>query len=132
MFHLTAEEEQRLTEADVLTKVSPKKKPRQHTGLVVAAVNYFHKQGHETVQSSGVVAALAALGKWPADKSNRAIGDILGGHGLKLQRLRGKKKGGMLFAIPEGGITDEYLESVGIDVESLGSNEAVPVYDDED
>ena len=107
---------------------------RKGTLKVVRIINHFAKRGHETIQANQVHEALKALSLLDDDVAgvgsvlNRAsIGDILGGHCLKLEATSKKARGGIRYRIPVGGITKEWLEerSLILDEQERDSSLAV-------
>lgn len=118
-------------DAETLTELAAKQKPVSRKGAlsIIRVVNHYARQGQETVQSRQVYEALAAVGQLDPWKgctkpgACRAIGDILGGHLLRLDK-GSKARGGARFRIPEGGITEEWLAGRKIDLAALVERKA--------
>jgi hypothetical protein len=73
---------------------------------IMKSANWINEAG-EPVAVASVADRLAALNRLDF-RGNQIIGDLLGNHGLRLERR--KIKGKTVFLLPPGGISRELLE----------------------
>jgi len=97
--------------------------PRKNLWRVIEIVNHFAQGGNLQIQSANLERAIKRMGwgrYWDSTSGKdtyglqRALGDLLGNHGLKLPKA-GRVKGGYVYRVPKDGINDAYLVSVGLD-----------------
>ena len=109
--------------------------PRKNLLHIINIVNSWHDGKNKTITSKEaekVVDELGLRNQWDLkdtakDKMGlrKAIGDLLGGLGLKLPH-DGRCGSGFKFAIPPNGIDDAYLKSIGLDLNDIEEQVLVP------
>ena len=81
---------------------------------VVKIVNLLHARGRRSLTAADLGVEFVKLGWKNAWTVNNALGDVLGKSGLRLQVIG--SSGGNNYRIPDVGITQNYLRSIGYDV----------------
>jgi len=130
MFNLSTTDQKKI--ADI---INGRNLPRKNLWIIIAVVNALKNQRQLTVTSKQVEQVINELGlrhRWRLDPEakdgfglQKAIGGLLGLHGLKLPHA-GRGKDGFIFNIPRDGITEEYVRSIGLDPLDLEEQALVP------